>query len=138
MSGVPAERRSGQGPSRDASAGSVTAELAVGLSTVMMVVAALLGVVRVGLVQLQVSSAAAAAARSLARGDPDADIERLVAQIAGPASVALERDDVPTGTGPSTELVAVQVSRTVVLQLPGSPTVEVSGRAVAVDERASP
>lgn len=58
--------------------GSVTAEFALALPAVMLVFACCLAGLQVAGTQLRVQDAAAAAARSLARGDPTAVVSRLV------------------------------------------------------------
>jgi hypothetical protein len=70
-------------------AGTVTAEFAVVLPAVLLVLAACVGALRVGVGQARVDAAAAVAGRSAARGDPIAmAVDRGVA--AGARSVTLE------------------------------------------------
>ena len=70
-------------------AGTVTAELAVALPAVLLVLAACLGALRVGVEQARLDAAAAVASRSVARGDPvDAATARAV--VAGAGSVRFD------------------------------------------------
>jgi hypothetical protein len=67
--------------------GSVTAELAVALPAVAVVLACCLGGLQVAGTQLRLQDAAALAARALARGDPPSSAVALV------AGVSLSRSD---------------------------------------------
>ena len=71
-------------------AGTVTAELAVALPAVLLVLAACLGALHVGVEQARLDAAAAVASRSAARGDP-ASVAIGRAVTAGAGSVRLER-----------------------------------------------
>lgn len=111
---------------RSGERGAVTAELAVGLLGLTVVLAGLLSLVVVVLAQVQVHDAAAAAARLAARGEPPARVREVASGLVGhPASVEI-------GGGAGT--TAVVVRRDVALLLPGRPRVEVVGRAEAVTE----
>lgn len=94
--------RSGQvGTAKRGEAGMVTAELALSLSAVVLVLALLLTVAAAGLTQLRVADGARAAARQAALGS--GDVAGAAIRVAGPASVGVERG----------ELVCVTVSRPV-------------------------
>ncbi len=108
-------------------AGSVTAELAVGMVGVVVALAAVLSVATAAQAQVAVESAAAAGARAAARGDGDARVVATATARGGPGSaVRLSAG----GAG----LVEVRVSRRVRLALPGAPVVTVTGRATAAAE----
>jgi hypothetical protein len=74
----------------DRERGTVTAEFAVVLPAVLLVLAACLGGLRLGAEQVRIVDAAALAARSLARGDAPAVSARL-ARDAGAEAIAVER-----------------------------------------------
>ena len=108
-----------RGDGRDG--GTVTAEFAVGLVSISLMLVVVLSLASVGRQQLAVLDAAAAGARSAARGEPLKEVSRLGERLAGPGAhvrVAAEG-----------RLVTVVVSRRVALLLPGSPQLTVSGRA---------
>ncbi|MDK1359972.1 TadE family type IV pilus minor pilin [Arthrobacter sp. zg-Y1219] len=67
---------------QDSSLGAVTAELAVGLPAVALLLAAVLTGVAAGVTQLRVEEAARAAAREVMRGD-SAEAEAAARRIAG-------------------------------------------------------
>lgn len=71
-------------------AGTVTAELAVVLPAVLVVLAACLGALRVGVEQARLDAAAGVASRSAARGDGDRAAVRL-GEAAGARSVSVTR-----------------------------------------------
>ena len=82
--------------------GSVTAELAVGLPAVVLLLAALLTVASTAIAQTRCTDAARAGARSAALGEPDVAVATTARRLAGPeASVAVSRSD---------EWVTVEVS----------------------------
>jgi hypothetical protein len=114
--------------SRRGERGTVTAELAVGLVGMMVVLAAVLGVAAVGLGQLRVVDAARAGARAAARGDPTGEVLAVAHRLAPGASVTASRSD---------DLVRVTVTAEVRLLLPGRPDVLVRGSA-AVPVEAPP
>lgn len=120
---------------RSRDSGTVTAELAIGFSSVMVVLAAVIGLLGLGVVHVEVSSAAAAGARVLARGGSPSDVASAVAGIAGEsARVAVRDSDAAPGAA---QLVAVEVSRPVLLPLPGHPQVVVRATAHTVRENPS-
>ena len=69
--------------------GSVTAETAVALPVLVLVVAVLFGVTRGIDAELSVQDAARIGARAAARGEPAAEVERLAATVA-PAGATVE------------------------------------------------
>lgn len=71
--------------------GSVTAEFAVALPAVVLVLACCLGAVQVVAQQVRMTDAAADAARSLARGDDPARAARLVRHSLGSAELQTHR-----------------------------------------------
>ena len=77
-------------PREAAERGTVTAELAVVLPAVLLVLAGCLGALRLGVEQARMDAAASVVARSIARGDPQGT---AVARggAAGAASVVVER-----------------------------------------------
>ena len=103
--------------------GTATAELAVALPAVVVVLAGVLAVGQAVLAQVQCVDAARAGARAAARGDSAAEVSSLAREGAGDVSVTVERQG---------KLVAVSVSRR--LTLLGGPVVQVQGRAVAQAE----
>lgn len=64
-------------------AGAVTAELAVALPAVLLVLAACLGGLRIGAEQIRLADAAGIAARSAARHDPAATTAALIRELGG-------------------------------------------------------
>lgn len=120
-------------------AGSVTAELAIGLTTVTLVTGALAGVGQVAATQLELGSAAGAAARVVARGGSTEQARAIVHDVAGQQAQLSLASDVPGGSpgGAAAPLVRVIVTREVTLFLPGAPSVTVRADAVSVDERSS-
>ena len=109
-----------------AEGGAVTAEFAVALPTVLLVLAVLLSTATVALHQMRCIDAARAAARAAARNDPAADVV-AIAHAVGPPGAEVT---VASQGG----RVVVTVSAPVTLRLPGSPTLWVSSRAVALRE----
>ena len=82
--------------------GSVTAELAVGLPAVVLLLVALLTVASSAIAQTRCTDAARAGARAAALGEPDGAVATTARRLAGPeASVAVSRSD---------EWVTVEVS----------------------------
>jgi hypothetical protein len=63
--------------------GAVTAEFAVALPAVVLLLALLLAGSAAGVTQLRLEEGARAAARALARGDSTADVEEIVRRLAG-------------------------------------------------------
>ena len=113
--------------------GSVTAETAVLLPALSLLLVLLLSTVRVVADQLGAQDAARIAARAAARGESAAEVDRLARQVAPPGS----RVDVGGEAG----LVRVEVV-VAVRPLGGSfgwlPEVTVTGTAVAAREVAPP
>lgn len=101
--------------------GSVTAELAIGLSGVVMVLVALVAAVTLAQGQLRAVDAAAAGARAAARGEAESEVLGLTRRLAGPSAVAdIRRHG---------SVMSVEVSVPIALPLPGSPRVTVRGAA---------
>lgn len=109
--------------------GSVTAEFAIGLPSVLVVLGAVLAVGSLTVGQLQVVNGAVAAARGLARGESPSTVEQVACQQAGRGCVV-----VLTREG---ALVSVTVSRRVSLAVPGQPTLTLRWRSVARAELGS-
>jgi hypothetical protein len=75
------------------SCGAVTAEFAVTLPAVLLLLAMLLAGASAGATQLRLEEAARAGARALARGDDSATVERIVRTLSGgSASAAVSAD----------------------------------------------
>jgi Flp pilus assembly protein TadG len=73
--------------------GAVTAEFAVALPAVLLLLAMLLAGSAAGLTQLRLEEAARAGARALARGEDTGAVEGIVRQVAGnSASAAINAD----------------------------------------------
>ena len=106
--------------------GVVTAEFAIALPSVVLMLAMLLATATVALNQLRCVDAARAAARAAARNDPAAGVA-AVARAVGPSRAQV------TSTGQG-DRVVVTVSAPVSLYFPGRPTVWVKSSAVAVRE----
>jgi hypothetical protein len=101
----------------------VTAELAMALPVLVLLLAVGLGAVAVAGQRVRAQDAAREAARALARGDP-ASARRLVEQLAPGAAVSLSR---------SADLSVAQVS--LVVRPPGGwPAVRIEAHAVAATE----
>jgi Flp pilus assembly protein TadG len=112
--------------------GFVTAETAVALPALMLVLAGVLTVAHGAAVQMAAQDAAALGARAAARGDADAQVRRLAGAVAPRgATVVVQR---------STGLVRVRV-RVAVLPRGGVAGMlgdfEVSAEAVAADDAAA-
>ena len=81
------------GPTAQGSRGAVTAEFAVTLPAVLLLLAILLAGASAGVTQLRLEEGARAGARALARGDDSATVERIVRTLAGgSASAAVSAD----------------------------------------------
>lgn len=75
------------------SRGAVTAEFAVTLPAVLLLLAMLLAGASAGVTQLRLEEGARAGARALARGDDSATVERIVRTLSGgSASAAVSAD----------------------------------------------
>lgn len=107
----------------------MTAELAVGLAGVLLVLAALLSAGQVVLAQVRAADAAAAAARAAARGEASAALAAAVERVAG--------GDAATSSAVAGSQVVVEVQVPIRLLLPGRPRLQVRGRAVADVEGAT-
>jgi hypothetical protein len=109
--------------------GTATAELAVVLPSVVMLAALAVWAVLAVAAYLRCVDAAGVGARALARGEPPAQVQEVVAEVApAGARVRLGRDG---------DLVVVEVGTTVPLPGPWSragPGLDVRDRAVAVAE----
>ncbi len=124
-------RRTRSRPGRRGCGGFVTAETAVVLPALMLVLATVLTVAHGAAVQMAAQDAAAMGARAAARGDLDDAVLRLARAVAPPGATVLVRR--------STGLVRVRVQVAVLprgglLGLLGR--FEVSSEAVAADEAA--
>lgn len=88
--GVPSERRTGSCQrrvrARDSERGTVTAEFAVVLPALVLVLILVVGAGVIGIAQVRVYEAARAGAREAARGEPVHDIEKAAKRKAGPGS----------------------------------------------------
>jgi hypothetical protein len=109
--------------------GSVTAETALALPSVVLALWLVAGVAQVVSGQVQCEDAARAAARLAARGESWEQV-RAAATSAGPPGgrVAVEQ---------SGDQVVVRVTATVSLALPGHPGITVDARAAATTETTS-
>jgi secretion/DNA translocation related TadE-like protein len=114
--------------------GTATAELAVALPAVGVLLASVAAVAQAGIAQVQVVDAARAGARAAARGD-DLDRVRAVAAEAVTARTRRETASVRVVSGGG--VVRVLVSRRVRLVLARGPAVRVSATAVAQRETGS-
>lgn len=76
------------GPGPEESRGAVTAEFAVVLPAVLLLLAMLLSGASAGVTQLRLEEGARAGARALARGDDSATVERIVHTLTGGAASA--------------------------------------------------
>ncbi|MEJ5946720.1 TadE family type IV pilus minor pilin [Pseudokineococcus basanitobsidens] len=104
----------------------MTAELAVGLTAVAVVLAAVLAVGQAVVAQVRCTDAAAAGARAAARGAAEPEVAATAAALAGPGA---QVHVVPRGSS-----VQVVVRQEVELALPLSPALPVEGRAAAMLE----
>ena len=68
----------------------MTAELAVALPAVVLVLLALVVVVAAGSAQVRVVDAARAGARAASAGEPPARVDEVVSRVAGPAAVTVD------------------------------------------------
>lgn len=118
--------RAGRCPRPDTGdTGSVTAELAIGLVGLTMVLAGVLSVVQVGLVKLATQDAATAAVRALARGETTHAAQFAATRVGGPGTVQIS---------PGAEITTVTFTRPVTILLPGAGQVVVSSTAHALTE----
>jgi len=107
-------------------AGSVTAELAVGLVGVVLGLALVLSVALTATAQVTAVLGAGAGARAAARGEPGAAVVAAARAVAGADGVVTVRAE--------GDLVRVVVERRVALPLPGAPALRVRGSAAALAE----
>jgi Flp pilus assembly protein TadG len=114
--------------------GAVTAELAVAMPAVLVVLAAVLSVGQAVLAQVSCVDAARAGARAAARGDALDDVRQTALTAVAGALRPVGAADVDVVQGG--DVVVVTVSRPVRLMVLG-PAVRVSGRAVAMRERSA-
>jgi Flp pilus assembly protein TadG len=123
--------RSVRGPAerRGAERGSATAEVAILLPGLVLMLAFVLAAGTAVVAQIRCVDAARAGARLAARGEPDG-VVRAGARDAAPA-----RARVAVSAG--RELVTVQVTAIVAMPLPGAPALQVHGTASARTEHAS-
>jgi hypothetical protein len=112
--------------------GAVTAELAVAMPAVTVVLAAVLALTQTVLAQVTCVDAARTAARAAARGDDLAAVRQIALDAAGGSSGAREA---AVAVGVSGDAVTVSVTRPVRLVALG-PVVQVSARSVAQREQA--
>jgi Flp pilus assembly protein TadG len=83
VGGTPSAWDRGRGRARPGQRGSVTAEVAVVLPVLVVLLALLLGTAHIGTVQLQLEEAARAGAREAMRGESSATVEQTVRRLAG-------------------------------------------------------
>ena len=93
--------------------GVITAEFAVALPAVTVVLALCLGAASTGVAQLKVEESARTAARAAARGDSEAQIRSAVSRIdpAQSVQISVSPDDVAATEAGRTRQVHVRVSR---------------------------
>ncbi|WP_441413282.1 TadE family type IV pilus minor pilin [Arthrobacter sp. 2MCAF14] len=91
LDGPPKHGRRRVFPGRDH--GAVTAEFAVALPAVLLLLALLLAGSAAGITQLRLEEAARAGARALARGDGHAAVDGIVRRLAGDAASAVVAED---------------------------------------------
>ena len=100
-------------PKSPAEEGVITAEFAVALPAVTVVLALCLGAASTGVAQLKVEESARTAARAAARGDSEAQIRSAVSRIdpAQSVQISVSPDDVAAAEAGRTRQVHVRVSR---------------------------
>lgn len=103
--------------------GMVTAELAVGIMSVVVVLAVMLFAIGVGIAHVRTQEGARAGARAAARGDSAGEV-RSVAQAAAPGSRVTVRRR-------GTERVVVDVSVDIELPVIAARTITVGARSIA-------
>lgn len=116
----------GSGPSVPADGGTVTAELALGMVGLAVVLAAAVNVVQIGLVKLSTADAATAAARAVARGEDTAVAAERARHLAG--------EDSRVTVKIAGSLTTATVARRVGLTLPGGGGVDVTSTASTLTE----
>lgn len=110
--------------------GSVTAEVAVAITGLVLVLGGLLAVALVVLAQVRVTDAAGSGARAAARGESSSRVQEAAVRVAGPSAV--------TTVSAVDDLVTVTVTTPVRLPLVGQPVLEVAAAAVARVEAMGP
>ncbi len=118
-------------------AGMVTAETAVLLPVLVVVLAAAVFVLACVAAQLECVDAARSAARVAARGEPAATVTRTAERLA-PAGARVAVDAGGLGAAATVEVVVRAEVRPFGRALRGLPGVRVSARAVAVVEPGAP
>jgi hypothetical protein len=125
----------GQGKDRGAeshsgnSGGAVTAEFAVALPAVLLLLAMLLAGSAAGITQLRLEEAARAGARALARGEDPSAVDSIVRKLAGPSA--------SSAVVPGGEWTSVTVSDRAAGPLGGMVPWTLTARAEARSEMAS-
>lgn len=84
----PADRPSPKSRTRAAERGSITAEFAVAIPAVLLVLGLCLGMLQLAAQQVRYTDAAAVGARSLARGEQESLASARALTVAGPGSFA--------------------------------------------------
>ncbi len=100
--------------------GTATAEIAIALPALTLLLAGILGVASVGASQLRLEEAARAGAREIMRGERDESVDRTVRRIAGEdVQLALAAEDgwtvlevSATARGPLVGLMAIPLTAT--------------------------
>lgn len=103
-------------------AGSATAELAIAMPAVVLLLVFVLALMGTGVVRLRCDDAARAGARSAALGEPDAAVVSTARRVAGGGDVGVDRDG---------GWVTVTVGRTVVPGITGAGGWRITGTATA-------
>lgn len=75
---------------RSSEAGTVTAELAIAMPTVALVIAVTLSGFGLQIERMKYVASAASAARALGRGEPQDEVQALVAEVSPEASLEVE------------------------------------------------
>jgi Flp pilus assembly protein TadG len=86
-------RRERPGSAGGSCSGAITAEFAVALPTVILLLAVVLAGSAAGVMQLRFEEAARAGARALARGESAADVDGIVRRLAGEGAVSAVASD---------------------------------------------
>ena len=111
---------------KKSTAGSVTAEFAVILPVVVLVIAMLVNIIAVGIQQSQLHQAAAVAARQLARGESPATITTSVTAMTTPST--------QVSTSISDQWASVDLTSPVPGPLGLLPTFEITAQAKAPNQ----
>lgn len=110
--------------------GAVTAEFAVALPAVVLVLAFLLAGGAAGITQLRLEEAARAGARALARGDAESSIQGIVQRIAGPEA----QSGVESGGDWQTVTAASRAGGVLGVLIPWTLTASASARAETTND----